>query len=76
MEGDKSLETPLNLQHFGLVFIIEKGKGLFLAKNLLGTGRHPDSGKTNHRDAHEPCGLRLNPFITNMKGEKMILGKG
>ena len=53
MESNKILETALNLEDFRLVFIIEKGKGLLLAKNFPGTGRHPDSGKTNQSDTHD-----------------------
>jgi hypothetical protein len=54
IENDKILESPLNLEDFRLVFIIEKGKGLFLAKNLLGTGRHPNGSKTNQSDPQRP----------------------
>ena len=54
IESDKSLEMPLNLEDSRLVFIVEKEKGLFLAKNFLGTGRHPDSSKTNQSDTHRP----------------------
>ena len=53
MESNKIPETPLNLEDFRLVFIVEKGEGFLLAKNFLGTNRHPDSGKTNQGDTHQ-----------------------
>ena len=53
MESNKIFETPLNLEDFRFIFIVKKGKGFLLAKNFLGTGRHPDSGKTNQGDTHK-----------------------
>ena len=52
IKNHKILQSPLNLEDFRLVFIVEKGKGLFLAKYFLGAGRHPNSSKTNQSDMH------------------------